>query len=118
MKFLKGSDFWLEMEATHTFDFHLASKVREVICLSPMVQKALALLLAVSWVVLSNVDMLEDLDSESRDAPSASSSPSTAKPVKLANDHVELTSRILERVFRSSDLESNTWTKLVTLSLE
>src|SRR5262252_5522355 len=61
-----------------------------------MVQKALAILLAVSWIVLSNVDMSEHLDFESRDTPSASSSPSTAKPVKLASNHVELASRALE----------------------
>src|SRR5215813_9856324 len=73
-----------------------------------MVQKAFAILLAVSWIVLTKVDMLEDLNFESRDAPSASSSPSTAKPVKLASDHVKLASRALERLFRSSDLESST----------
>src|SRR5215510_7091104 len=71
-----------------------------------MVQKALAILLAVSWIVLTKVDMLEDLNFESRDTPSASSSPSTAKPVKLASDHVELASRALERLFRSSDLKA------------
>src|SRR5262249_7070561 len=58
-----------------------------------MVQKALAILLAVSWIVLTKVDMSEDLNFESRDTPSASSSPSTAKPVKLPSDHVELASR-------------------------
>ena len=83
-----------------------------------MVQKALAILLAVSWIALAGVDMLEDLDFESRDAPSASSSPSTAKPVKLANNHVELASRTFERLFISTDLESGTFTKLATLSLE
>jgi len=82
-----------------------------------MVQKALAILLAVSWIVLTKVDMLEDLNFESRDTPSASSSPSTAKPVKLASDHVELASRALERLFRSSDLESSTGTKFAGWSL-
>ena len=82
-----------------------------------MVQKALAILLTMSWIVLSDVDMLEDLDFESRDTPSASSSPSTAKPVKLPSDHVELASRALERLFRSSDLESSTCTQLAGWSL-
>src|SRR5262245_1151797 len=83
-----------------------------------MVQKALAILLAVCWMVLSDVDMLEDLDFESRDIPSASSSPSTAKPVKLANNHIELASRIFEKLFTSTDLESITRAKLSALSLE
>ena len=82
-----------------------------------MVQKALAILLAVSWIVLTKVDMSEDLNFESRDTPSASSSPSTAKPVKLPSDHVELASRALERLFRSSDLESSTCTQLAGWSL-
>src|SRR5262245_28145203 len=82
-----------------------------------MVQKALAILLAVSWMVLSDMDMLEDLDFESRDTPSASSSPSTAKPAKLANNHVEL-ARTFERLFTSTDLERGTFTKLAILSLE
>jgi hypothetical protein len=85
---------------------------------SPMVQKALAILLAVSWIVLSGVDMLEDLEVESRDSPSASSSPSTAKPVKLSTDQVQLASRALERLFRSSDLEKSIFTKLAASSLE
>src|SRR5215510_321395 len=83
-----------------------------------MVQKALAILLAVSWIALSAVDMLEDLDFESRDAPSASSSPSTAKPVKIANDRIELASRTLERPFRSTDLERAGYTKCAALSLD
>ena len=83
-----------------------------------MAQKALAILLAVSWIALSAVDMLEDLDFESRDAPSASSSPDTAKPVKAANDHIELASRTFERLFRSSDLESASCTKHAASSLE
>src|SRR5262250_2272761 len=82
-----------------------------------MVQKALAILLAVSWIVLTKVDMLEDLNFESRDTPSASSSPSTAKPVKLAADHVELASRALARLFRFSALERSICTKLAVLSL-
>jgi len=83
-----------------------------------MVQKALAILLAVAWIALSGVDMLEDFDFESRDAPAASSSPDTAKPVKLAYDHVELASRTFERLFVSTDLESAIRTKRAALSLE
>ena len=82
-----------------------------------MIQKTLAIVLAVSWIVLSGVDMLEDLDLESRDTPSSSSSPSAAKPVKLAGDHVELASRALARLFRFSALERSICTKLAVLSL-
>jgi hypothetical protein len=83
-----------------------------------MVEKALAILLAVSWIALSDVDISEDFDFKSRDTPSTSSSPSAAKPVKVANDRIELAIRIFEALFRSSDLESTTCTKLATLSLE
>ena len=83
-----------------------------------MAQKVLALLLVLSWIVLSDVDMLEDLEFESRDNPSASSSPSTAKPVKLSSNEVQLASRALERIFRSSDLKGSTFTKLAAPSLE
>jgi len=83
-----------------------------------MIQKALAILLAVSWIVLSGVDILEDLELESRDSPSASNFPSAAKPVKLTSGHVELASHTLERPFRFSDLESNNRTKLAASSLD
>ncbi len=83
-----------------------------------MVQKALAILLAVSWIALSAVDMLEDLDFESRDAPSASSSASTAKPVKLVKDRIELASRTFETLFRSTDLERASYAKCAALSLD
>ena len=48
-----------------------------------MAQKALAVLLVLSWIIFSGVDMFEDLDFENGSTPSASSSPTTAKPVKL-----------------------------------
>jgi hypothetical protein len=83
-----------------------------------MAQKILAVLLVLSWIVLSDVDMLEDMDLESRGTPSASSSPTTAKPVKLANDHVELANRIFEKLARSMDLKSTACTKLAAISLE
>src|SRR5262249_37068997 len=82
-----------------------------------MVQKALAILLAVSWIVLTKVDLLEDLNLERRDSPSGFRLPSKGKAVKLASDHVELASRALERLFRSSDLESSTCTQLAGWSL-
>src|SRR5262245_58663382 len=75
-----------------------------------MIQKALAILLAMSWFALSNVDMLEDLDSDNRATASASSSPTTGKPAKLAklaNDNVELANRTLvslEKFFVHRDL--------------
>jgi len=81
-----------------------------------MVQKTLALLLVLSWIIFSGVDMLEDLDFESHGTPSASNSPATAKPVKLANDTVELanvTPLSFEKFSRRGDLESTTPTILV-----
>ena len=54
-----------------------------------MAQKALAILLAFFWIVLSGVDLVEDFDFETRDAPSASSSPDAAKPVKLTSNQVQ-----------------------------
>ncbi len=86
-----------------------------------MAQKALAILLILSWIVFSGVDMLEDLDFESRGSPSASSSPNTAKPVKLANDNVELANRtptFFEKLSRYIDLESTTCTMLVDTCLD
>jgi hypothetical protein len=80
-----------------------------------MVQKTLALLLVLSWIIFSGVDMLEDLDFESHGTPSASNSPATAKPVKLANDNVELanvTPLSFEMFSRRVDLESTTPTIL------
>ena len=74
-----------------------------------MGRKAVALLLVLSWMIFSGVDMLEDLDLESCDSPSASSSPTTAKPVKLANDNIELANRVslpLEKLSRPMDLAS------------
>src|SRR5262245_61185729 len=106
------------MEATHLCRFPPCIESHRSDMPVTMVQQALELLFAVSWTVLSNVAVLGARDFDSRDAPSAPRSPSTGKPVKLANDQVELTSRILERGFRSSDLENNTWIKLTELSLE
>lgn len=81
-----------------------------------MGHKVLALLLVLSWMILSGVDLLEDLDSDSRATASASSSPTTAKPVKLANDNVELANRTsvpFEKFFVHRDL-----TKLSLRSLD
>jgi hypothetical protein len=86
-----------------------------------MAQKALAVLLVLSWMVFSAVDMLEDLDFESGSTPSASSSPTTAKPVKLANDTVELancTSPSFEKFSRLMDLESTTCNMLAATSVD
>src|SRR5262245_6934141 len=72
-----------------------------------MGQRALAVLLVLSWMILSGVDMLEDLAFESRITSSVANDPSTAKPVKLANDTVELANRTsvsLERFFVHGDL--------------
>jgi len=86
-----------------------------------MAQKALAILLILSWIVFSGVDMLEDLDFESPSSPSASSSPHTAKPVKLANDNVELANHTfiyLKKLSRRMDLESTAHTTLADASLD
>jgi hypothetical protein len=86
-----------------------------------MVQKALAILLILSWIVFSGVDMFEDLDFESHSGPSVSSSPHTAKPVKLANDNVELANHTfiyLKKFSRRMDLESTAHTTLVDESLD
>jgi hypothetical protein len=80
-----------------------------------MAQKALAVLLVLSWMVFSAVDMLEDLDFESGSTPSASRSPTTAKPVKLANDTVELANRTFvsfEKFFVHRDLTKPSLTLL------
>jgi hypothetical protein len=72
-----------------------------------MVRRVLAILLVLSWMILSGVDMLEDLDFDSRATASASSSPITAKPVKLANDNIELANRTyvsFEKFFVHRDL--------------
>jgi hypothetical protein len=81
-----------------------------------MGRKPVALLLVLSWMVLSGVDILEDLNLESRSTPSASSSPTTANPVKLANDNIELANRVslpFEKFSRSMDLE-NTYNMVLT----
>jgi hypothetical protein len=81
-----------------------------------MMRKALAVLLVLSWMILSGVDMLEDLDSDSRATASGSSSPANAKkPVKLANDNVELANRTFvsfEKLFVHRDLTKSSLTLL------
>ena len=86
-----------------------------------MGQKALAVLLVLSWIVSSAVDMLEDLEFESGSTLSASSYATTTKPVKLANDTVELancTSPSFEKFSRLMDLESTTSKMLVATSID
>jgi len=58
-----------------------------------MGHRVLAVLLVLSWMILSGVDILEDVAFESRITSSAASYPSTAQPMKLANDNVELANR-------------------------
>jgi hypothetical protein len=56
-------------------------------------RRALGLLLVLSWIALSGVDALEDLDFDShtvRHPGAASGWPNAAKPVKLANNILEL----------------------------
>jgi len=84
-----------------------------------MVQKALAILLVLSWMIFSGWDMLEDLETDS--IPSVSSSSTAANPVKLANDNVELandTSIPFEKLSRLMDLESTTCTMLAVTSID
>jgi hypothetical protein len=84
-----------------------------------MVQKALAILLVLSWMIFSGWDMLEDLETDS--IPSVSSSSTAANPVKLANDNVELandTSIPFEKLSRLMDLESTTCTMLAATSID
>jgi hypothetical protein len=74
-----------------------------------MFQRVLAVLLILSWMILSGVDILEDLASDGRPTATASSSPTTAKQVKLANDTVELANRTLlscEQFFIRKNLNS------------
>src|SRR5215475_4442011 len=81
-----------------------------------MSQRVLAVLLVLSWMILSGVDILEDLAFESRITSSVASYPSTAKPVKLANDTVELANRTpvsFEKFFIHRDL-----TKLSLTSID
>jgi hypothetical protein len=58
-----------------------------------MFQRSLVLLLVLSWITLSGMDALEDLDFDShttRDVGAAAGWPPASKPAKLANDIVEL----------------------------
>ena len=58
-----------------------------------MSHRVLAVLLVLSWMILSGVDILEDLTFESRITSSTASYPNTAQPIKFANDNVELADR-------------------------
>jgi hypothetical protein len=56
-------------------------------------RRALGLLLVLSWIALSGVDALEDLDFDShttRDAGAAAGWPNASKPAKLAHNILEL----------------------------
>jgi hypothetical protein len=56
-------------------------------------RRALGVLLVLSWIGLSVVDALEDLDFDShttRDAGAAAGWPNASKPAKLANNILEL----------------------------
>lgn len=58
-----------------------------------MLRRLLALFVVLSWIALSGVDALEDLDLDShttRDAGAAAGWPTSKKPVKLANNILEL----------------------------
>src|SRR5215510_4639387 len=72
-----------------------------------MGHRVLAVLLVLSWMILSGVDILEDLTFESRITSSTASYPNTAQPIKFANDSVELanhTSVSVEKFFVHRDL--------------
>jgi hypothetical protein len=76
--------------------------------------KTVALLLVLSWIIFSRMDILEDFSLKSR--ATASSSPATAKPVNLNNDNVELANRVslcFEKFPKYFDLGSITATVLV-----
>jgi hypothetical protein len=58
-----------------------------------MMRRVLALFVVMSWITLSGVDALEDLDFDShttRDAGAAAGWPTASKPAKLANNILEL----------------------------
>jgi hypothetical protein len=74
-----------------------------------MIRRALALLLVLSWVALSGVDALEDLDFDSHTINELFDWPSASQPVKLANNILELANSkplALGRLFKWLDLES------------
>jgi hypothetical protein len=67
-------------------------------------RSALGVLLVLSWIALSGVDALEDLDLDShttRDAGAAAGWPNASKPAKLANNILELAN---SNPFRSGNL--------------
>jgi hypothetical protein len=74
-----------------------------------MGHRVLAILLVLSWLVLSGVDILEDLTFESRITSSTASYPNTAQPIKFANDNVELanTSSVSFEKFSSTGIRRN-----------
>jgi hypothetical protein len=82
--------------------------------LALMLRRTVALLLVLSWLTLSGMDALEDLDFDShttRDLGAAAGWPTSSKPVKLANDIVELANSNplhLTKIIKHLDLESTT----------
>jgi hypothetical protein len=82
-----------------------------------MARKVLAVLLVLSWIAYSDVDMLENLDFESHSTPSTFSSVAPAKRVKSANNHVESVHRIVE-IYGYLDLQNIPGTKLAATSLD
>ena len=80
-----------------------------------MSHRVLAVLLVLSWMILSGVDILEDLTFESRITSSTASYPNTAQPIKFANDNVELADRTsvsLEKFFVPRDLTTSNLTSV------
>jgi hypothetical protein len=76
-----------------------------------MIRRALALLLVLSWVALSGVDALEDLDFDSHTIgkDEVFDWASASQPVKLANNILELANSKplgLGRLFKCLDFES------------
>jgi hypothetical protein len=81
-----------------------------------MGRKVLAVLLVLSWIGFSEVDMLENLAFESHSTPSAFSSVAPPTRVKSVNKNVESAHHILE-IYRRVDLQG-TPTKLGPLCLD
>src|SRR5262249_16286639 len=72
-----------------------------------MGHRVLAVLLVLSWMILSCVDILEDFAFESRITSSSASYAKTAERIKFANDNVELanhSSVSFEKFFVHRDL--------------
>jgi hypothetical protein len=67
-------------------------------------RRGLAVLLVLSWITLSFVDALEDLDFDShttRDVGAAAGWPSSQKPVRLAHNILELANTNFSMTFSS-----------------